>query len=300
MFKLLTFCFLFFTFALPGFAQDKIIAIVNNDVITQKDLNDFITFMRMELGSELEGQALEEKIQSMKDDLLNKLIEDRLILQEAKKEKISVDEARVKAKIGQIKKRYNTGADFQSSLMRQGLVQADIETRIREQLTMYVFIEHKIKSAITIKPSEINAFYDLHTSEFISKEERILTMIKMQDEQAAKSVFEALKSGKSLNDLEAKFAFEREKMSVSQKNELKEDIAEAVFALKAGEFSAPLKVEENFYIIKLDNIVSPRQLSLAEVKEQVQGYLLNRKMQEAMAKLLDELRSHSYIDIKDK
>jgi len=300
MFKFFTFFFLLFVFVAPGFAQDRIIAIVNNDVITQKDLNDFITFMRMELGSELEGQALEDKINSMKDDLLNKLIEDRLILQEAKKEKISVEEARVKAKIGQIKKRYNTGADFQRSLMRQGLVQADIETRVREQLTMYAFIERKIKSAITIKPSEINAFYDLHTSEFISKEERILTMIKMGDEKAAKSVFEALKSGKTLNDLEAKFGFEQEKMSVYQKNELREDIAGVVFDLKPGEFSAVLKVEENFYIFNLDNIVSPRQLILAEVKEQVQGYLLNRKMQEAMAKLLDELRSHSYIDIKGK
>jgi len=42
------FAFCFFTFALTCFAQDKIIAIVNKDIITQKDLNDFINFMRVQ------------------------------------------------------------------------------------------------------------------------------------------------------------------------------------------------------------------------------------------------------------
>src|SRR3989338_6450398 len=67
------------------FAQDKIVAIVNNEVITQKDLDDFLNFMRMQYAQELKGRELENKIQSMKIVLLDKLIEDRLMLQDAQK-----------------------------------------------------------------------------------------------------------------------------------------------------------------------------------------------------------------------
>ncbi len=63
------------------FAQDKIAAIVNNDIITQKDLDDFLNFMRIQLSQDYSGKELENKIQAMKPDLLDRLIEDRLILQ---------------------------------------------------------------------------------------------------------------------------------------------------------------------------------------------------------------------------
>ncbi len=68
-----------------AYAQDKIVAIVNEDVITKRDLDEFIVFTRIQLSREYQGRELETKLQSMKLDLLNKLIEDRLILQEAKK-----------------------------------------------------------------------------------------------------------------------------------------------------------------------------------------------------------------------
>ena len=84
------------SYAIELYAQDKIIAIVNSDVITQKDLNDFLNFMRMQLMTEYKGKELENKIQSMKLDLIDKLVEDRLILQQAKKNNIQIDEGRLR------------------------------------------------------------------------------------------------------------------------------------------------------------------------------------------------------------
>ena len=59
-------------YAIPMlYAQDKIIAVVNNDVITHKDLDDFADFLRMQLSREYKGSALEIKIESIKKDLLD-------------------------------------------------------------------------------------------------------------------------------------------------------------------------------------------------------------------------------------
>ena len=67
------------------YAQDKIVAVVNNDIITRKDLSDFMNFMRMQLSHQYKGKELDAKVAETKRGLLDKLIEDHLILQEAKK-----------------------------------------------------------------------------------------------------------------------------------------------------------------------------------------------------------------------
>ncbi|MCM8781050.1 MAG: SurA N-terminal domain-containing protein, partial [Candidatus Omnitrophica bacterium] len=95
-----------FSFIPTCFAQNKIVAIVNNDVITQKDLEGFINFARIQLAAEYQGEELENKVQSLRPDLLDRLIDDRLLLQEAKNNNIKIDETRIKAKIEQIKRRY--------------------------------------------------------------------------------------------------------------------------------------------------------------------------------------------------
>ena len=142
------------------FAQDKIIAIVNNEVITQKDLSDFLNFMRMQLSAQYKGRELEDKIQSLKPDLLDKLVEDRLILGQAQAANIKVDEARVKARIDELRRRYPSERDFQEALAEQGLTQADVESKIRDQMLMYSIIDAKIKSKIVVAPSEVTDFYE--------------------------------------------------------------------------------------------------------------------------------------------
>ena len=66
------------------FADETVVAVVNNEVITKKDLNDFISFTRLQL-AQYSLEDTEERISQMLPDLINRLIEDRLILQAAYK-----------------------------------------------------------------------------------------------------------------------------------------------------------------------------------------------------------------------
>jgi parvulin-like peptidyl-prolyl isomerase len=291
-------CHLLFVIWNHSLAQDKIVAIVNNDIITEKDLNDFINFMRMELQVDYQGEELEQKIQGLREDLLDKLIEDRLILQEAKKEKLNIDQARVKARVDELRDRYLTDAEFQKALMLQGLTQSDIETKIRQQLLMYNIIESKVKSGISVKPSEITDFYHAHSLEFKSPEERQVRIIKVAQEDRAKAAYAELVSGATLDSLANKYSLQMSELSVRQNKELREDIENTVFSLNQGGFSAPLEVGDVFYIFQLKEIIPSHQLNLAEAQGDIYSYLFNQKMQEALAKWLASLRQRSYIKIK--
>jgi parvulin-like peptidyl-prolyl isomerase len=279
------------------YAQDKVIAVVNNEIITQKDLSDFLNFIRLQYSRQLQGKALEEKVDSMKKDLLQRLIEDRLILQQAKLVKITVESSRVKAKIDEIKKRYASQTDFEVDLAKQGLVRADLENKISEQMLMFNFVEQKVRSKVMIRPDEITSFYVQNKRQFLKPEERILTLFILQDEQIAKTVSYQLRLGTKLEELATKYAFTTDKLSASAGQQLRPEIQDTVFKLGIGEVSIPVKVDQQYFIFKLDNIIGSQQLSLTQAQDNIQAYLFEKKLQEELAKWLDELKKQSYIKI---
>jgi len=126
-------------------AQDKVVAVVNNEIITQKDLDGFISFMRVQLARDHSQERLEEEINTMKQDLLQRLIEDRLILQEARKSNITVDKTRIKAKIAELKRAHSSEAEFREFLAMQGMTEADLEQKMREQMMTYEIIDKRIR-----------------------------------------------------------------------------------------------------------------------------------------------------------
>jgi parvulin-like peptidyl-prolyl isomerase len=295
------------------FAQDKIIAIVNKDIITQKDLNDFINFMRVQLAAEYKGEQLETKIQSMKLDLLDKLIEDSLILQEAKRGNIKINPDRIKVRVSEIIKHYGSDSEFQNSLTKQGLVKADIEAKIREQLLMYSVIDMEIRSKIIIKPGEVTDFYQENTEKFILPEQREFESITIDNESLANEIFDQLKSGQELQDVADRYSLTVNKFSCVRNGQLRKDIEDTVFKINLAQISRPIKIdtsaslsvngersrtiENNYYIFKLNNIIPPRHQNLSEVQDKIYSMLFNKKMQEALTKWLDELRKRSYIKI---
>jgi foldase protein PrsA len=279
------------------YAQDKVIAVVNNEVITQKDLADFLNFIRLQYSRQLQGKALEEKVTSMKNDLLQRLIEDRLILQQAKLDKITIDPSRVKSKIEEVKKRYVSEKDFEADLAKQGLVRADLENKINEQMLMYNLVEQKVRSKVVIRPDEITSFYAQNSSQLLKPEERILTLVIAQDESVAKTMSHQLRLGAKLEDLAEKFAFTTDKLSASAGQELRPEIQDTVFKLGVGEVSNPVKVDVQYFIFRLDNIIASQQLTLTQAQDKIQAYLYEKKLQEELAKWLDELKKQSYIKI---
>jgi parvulin-like peptidyl-prolyl isomerase len=281
----------------PCFAQDKIVAVVNKDVITQKDLADFFNFMRLQLSREYSKEEADEKIRSMKADLLDKLIEDRLILQEAKKEGIKLDEARVKGKINDIRKRYPTDTDFQNDLLRQGVVLADLETKIREQFLMISAVDRKIRQKISVSPEEVTRFYNQNTQEFISPEKRIIQAVALENEDLAVTFAYNLRAGEKIVDLAARYPISVNKIEVSQAIELRKEIASVVFNLNIGGISVPQKMDDKYYVFMLEDIIPPRQLTLAQVQEKISAFIFEKKMQETLSEWLDELKKKSYIKI---
>lgn len=287
---------LFQACAVQSNAMDKIIAVVNNDVITQKDLDDFINFTRMEMAKGKTPSEFEAKSQEIRKDLLDRLIDDKLILQEAKRSGFIIEPSRVKARLDEIKKRYSSDREFQDTLIKEGLVQADIEKRIKDQIMMYLAVENNVRLKIAVAPDEVTSYYNAHKDKFSSTEKRDIESLSVSDLKAGREIVSKLRSGIPSADVAREYAVEVNAFS-AQSGQLKKEIETAVFALKVGEVSDPLELNGRYYIFKVNNLIPPRQETLAEVQDEIYKFLYDKKTQEALVKWLDELRKRSYIKI---
>lgn len=278
------------------YAQKKIIAIVNNEVITQKDLEDFMHFMRIQLSQQYRGRELEGQMQSMKLDLVDKLVEDRLILQEAKKSKLAFDSSQLKSRLEEIKKRYGSNMAFQDAIAKQGLVEADIEERLKEQMLMYEFIQQKIKNKVMVKPEEVTEFYTTHKEKFITQMQREFESISARSLEAAEEVLSQLQKGKTMQEVA-----QGQGLSVTsvtaRREELKKDIGDTVFNLDVAEASRPLRIDGTYYVFMVKAIIPPRAQEIGEVQDSIYRLLFEMKFQEALRKWLDGVKKNSYIKI---
>ena len=108
-----------------------------------------------------------------------------------------------------------------------------------------------------------------------------------------------LRLGDKLENLASRYTFTVDKLSASLGQDLRSEIEEAVFKLGINEVSEPVKIDKQYYIFKLENIIGSQQLSLTQSQDKIQSYLFDKKLQEGLAKWLDEIKKQSYIKIFD-
>jgi parvulin-like peptidyl-prolyl isomerase len=176
-------------------------------------------------------------------------------------------------------------------------VQADVETRIREQMLMYNIIEIKVKSKLAVNPAEVTEFYQRNPQEFNLSEQRDFESAFLTDGNKAQEVARSLKRGQEFSALAEKYSFNLDELNGVVEAELKKELSEALFKLKLGEAAGPFKIDDKYYIFRLKSINSPRAKKLAEVQDRIYAFLLEKKMQEGLAKWLDELKARAYIKI---
>ena len=136
-------------------AADRILAIVNKDSITQSEADIYLNMIILQLSQQYTGKALEEKAADERKQLIEKMIEDKVILQEAKRQGFAARAEKVKQKVEQIRAAYGSETEFENSLKERGLTIKDIEGKLSDEMIMREIIERQVRGKIVISPEEI-------------------------------------------------------------------------------------------------------------------------------------------------
>jgi len=302
--------------AADAIVVDRIVAVVNEDLITLYDLNK--TLQPYEENIKALGYAPErerETLFKLRTDLLNRLIERKLTDQVIRRNNIEVSEEEIDAALERLKaSRSLTDEDLRAGLAQQGLTLEEYRKNVKQQLLRNKLVNREIKSKIVITEDDIKSYYNANREKYVGQKKYHIwnIFIRLPDfaDESTKghalekmeAVITQLKQGRTFESLAAEDSDspmdpQGADLGLFQLDELSPQLQKAVGVMKAGDFSPILKTDMGYQIIYVQKIAETDAKSLAKVKSEIQDALYNETVDNKFQAWIEELRRRSHIKI---
>ncbi len=278
---------------------DRIAAVVNDEVITSGELDGIFT-QAVKAKPAISG----EQADKIRKEILNDLIASRLIVQEAKKRNYEVSKGELDGALDQIKTQ-NGGSDNLSRLLvQENMTGEELTVRIKDNLLSEKLINDNVRREVKLDPKAYQELYEKNISQFT---ENKVTFKRAKvpfgaDEAKARADAAALASKcRAGTEMEGD-------SSTMLKEDLNPDMAAAVFAMKEGEVSDPVKLADGFYVFKVTKIDAGKVLALdakvdfqgqkVELREKLKALLFQDRFIKKRNEFVAKLKEGAVIDLR--
>lgn len=289
-----------------GVTVDRVLATINNEPVTLSDYKRFIL-----------RSGLSASPETVDENILKNLINNRVVFTEAKKSNIEAGETEILQIIKEFKEGNNlSDEEFKKGLAEEGMTIDSYKTFLREKVISLKFIDREVNSKIAISEKEVEKYYNNNLKLFIDKTERMVVgaiFVKLPVNATLTEVTDLkLKSLKIVSELKRGEQFERMNTLYSdeplkshngllgefERGALNSKLDMAMELLKEGEVSDPVWTGEGFYILKL---LSKRQaiyVPLGQVRERIYKELYQQKREKVFDEWLKALWEKASVSIK--
>lgn len=251
-----------------GFAAqnlDKIVAIVNDDVLTQTTLNQQMDIIK----KQLQNNAQMPSDEQLTKQVLQRLIDVTLQVQLAKDNNIEVTDPELDAAIKQIaKKNHFSVSQLKQNLKSEGIAFKDYKDNIRKEMLMNQVQRRAVAQKITISPEEIDSFLKLNKSAEKQNTKYHVKdiLIAVSDEPSSEELTAAKKNAQKLvKELRAGRDFSSAAVAESNSQialnggdlgwraiyEYPSVFSKQLRNMKKGDVAGPIKTANGYHIIKL-------------------------------------------------
>jgi peptidyl-prolyl cis-trans isomerase SurA len=303
---------------LHGHAElvDRIVAIVNEDIILKSELEHRMTPLKELLKQKGYTQARAAKvIEKQSKAMLEQMIYTKLSDQQARKYHIKISEEEVTATIKRIMKiNKMTPESLQRMLELDGMTMEDYRTQIKEQLLRTRLVNLEVKSKIVITDEDVKAYYDANINRYVGKAKYklrhiLLKVPQMGSEmeqadvlQRANTLHKRLQAGEDFSELaknfsEASSAAKGGELGIFEVNVLTKKIQTAIHGLSAGQFTPVVETEQGYQIFYVEDVISAGGTTLAEAKQEIQEKLYAEDVDRKYKTWLKTMRERAHVQI---
>jgi len=308
----LVFCLLALL-ATAGTAEviEEIYAVVNGEPITRSEFQNAEREMLADMQDQLKEDGFQEELQKRRRELLDKLIEHKLIVSKAKEKNYSVDNE-VEMILSEIKKQNNMKSDdeLRRALQAEGITLEEFKTQQKLLRMQQRLIDEEVSSKIEIDNAEIVDYYRKNSQRFTKPVELSLNCIFLNKDYYLSASTLAEKKERILSELQ-----DQEFTTVAanqsdlenpenkaflgnfKKGELNEKLESAALELETGQHSGWIETENGWYIVQLIGKTEATLQEYKDVREQIKNTLMQQRQEAALEEYLDRLRKESYIKI---
>ncbi len=292
---------------------DRIVAVVNGEIITFSDLQSASAQARLGLLS-LSADGTISHQQPSEQEILEQLINQRLQLQLARKKGIAVGPEEVEKAVEDVKQKNGMATDsaLQKALQEEQANLDQYKSGLKDQIMILKLVNREVKSGVVLSEEEMRSYYAEHSDRFLTPMQYRLHQIfipipdpgsAQTAEQTARSVADQLKTGADFQALVKRYSSGQEVRSdgdlgILRADQMLPEIRRAIEALKPGEFSGPVKTAAGIHIFRLDEIQPPKSRAFEEVKTEIQERLFQEQSADLYEKWLKDLRASGQVEIK--
>ena len=302
--------------SLPAFSEicNRIVAAVNNEIITLYELNRRIKLLTGTDPYELERQDKAAFIEARRN-ILDLLVDEKISHDKVVELGIEVTPKEVDATVEQIKARNNwTHEDMIAGLKKQGINFEQYKENLKREMEQMRLIDFEVKSKIVIRDETVKKYYDDHIDEFTTDDRVRLAIILLLNEgaslfdggpttsQQVEQIVSRLENGEDFAVLALKFskgpgAEDGGDIGFIQTSQLDPSLKRILDQMEVGDISKPIVNPAGIQIIKLLERQTKGVKTLEEVKSQIYDVLYSEEIEKRFAAWIKELRESAYIKV---
>ncbi len=291
---------------------DKVIVVVNDEVVTQREFDRIFEPLSESYAASFKGEELDRRLEEARKGLLEQLINAKLTVSIAKKQNIKVEQSEVQGKIDKIKEYYRSEEDFLRDLNSKGTNLSEFEREIQDQMLAQKLVEKEIASKIVITPKEVQDLYQKNKDKLVAPKmvrvrEIMIKKPEVTGDDAArkkmKQMISEIKKGKDFSEVageqsEGPFAAEGGDMGYVPEGQMLPEIDKAIFSLSKGEMSEMIETPVGYHVFLAEDIQDPRALEFQEVSDFLREQLYKKQFETKLIGWLEEKRKNAYISYK--
>lgn len=276
--------------------KDKeVISWVNGKSIAYRE---FVSLLETKGGEKISGNNREE-VEELKKNILEILIEKRLILDEGRRLGIKIEDAEIRETIEAIK-RDTSGDDRIVDVAGRDEELKKWGEDFEKNLLVRTIIDKVISPDIEVTEKEAVDYYKEHAEEFERDEEFRALQITVNTEEEAVKLLELIKKGEGFRELAAKHSLSPDKedggdLGFFVRGEMPESFEAAVSSISEGEISSVVKSPFGYHIFKLIEKRGKRVIKFSDAREEIVLSLQLEKGKSAFRKWIDDLKKKAEI-----
>lgn len=296
---------------------DQVIAVVNEEAITQSELDSILRPIYEDYKQRYSGEKLFHELNDARTKLLNQLIEDRLVYQEAKEKKVEVDALKIDEQIETFQKKFPTPQAMEKALNDQGVTLHGLRERLEKQEMVKALHDQEVRAKVIVSPSEIEKYFEEHPERFTAKDRlrvRSITIKKsdearekgLKDEAASEKIHALEKNIQAGGDFAALAKENSQDVNAKEgglgdwveRGAMIEAIDQVIFKLKPGETSQVLETAMGYHLFRCEEIQAGSKRGLEEVRDEIYSLIYRDKSEARFNEWLTELKAKAYISVR--
>ncbi|MGX6444240.1 peptidylprolyl isomerase [Neobacillus sp. K501] len=221
---------------------------------------------------------------------VDQIIADKIVVAEAKKQKITISTKEIDKELDQLKESYGGEDAFNQMLESNNTTLA----ALKDDITNYLTLRKLLEKEIEISDEDLQTYFDENKDSLGEAEQVKASHILVEDENKAKEIKAKLDAGEDFAELAKEFSTDEStkesggELGYFEKGTMVAEFDEVAFTLPVNQISDPVKSEYGYHIIKVEDKKEAKEANFEDSKDKMKETLLEEKMETEYPTWLEE------------